>query len=308
MRTTDLINYRIYQHQEPDPGSNPPTGDPAPADPPADPPPADPPSDPPADPPADWRKDLAGDNEDYAKRLERYTDQGAFVESAMQAHDKIRAGEVSTGMPENATEEQVNSFREANNIPLDGKYKLSLEPGIELDARDLQVVDGVMKVAHEANVPTATLNAMVSASYLGRNQIIEEMQTQDTLDAQTFETQSKELWGGDREENMTRLSNLMNGLDEESRGQLLHGRLDNGKAFGSSLEIANWLVGLDRQIHPMRQMPGGGENTTGGAQSIIDESKLMMKDDSKAWHKDHAAQERYQDALRFMERHNQGTT
>jgi len=109
-----------------------PTGDPSSA-PPASEPPA-PTGDPaPNDPPKafhqtlpdDWRNqvvDSLGGEDDAVKekqlaQLNRFSTYSDMSKSFFEAQSKIRSGQIETGLPENATEDQLKDYREANGIP-----------------------------------------------------------------------------------------------------------------------------------------------------------------------------------------------
>ena len=199
-----LVGQRVVYEDPEDPETNPPAGDPPPTDPPAsDPPPADPPaSDPPAsDPwgqsaPDDWRQQISGDDETRLKKAERYDSFGAFVDGAFDAHATIRKGEVSTGLPENATEEQTNTYREANNIPVDGKYELSLEEGLTVTEDDQAILDEVFPVALAGNVDQATMSSITSKFIQARDAQVDKILAQDGQDKIEIQAHLKELWGG----------------------------------------------------------------------------------------------------------------
>ena len=76
--------------------------------------------------PEDWRKQVVAatglqeTDEQFDKRvkqLERVNDIGSLGKNYFEAQDRIRKGETSNGLPENATDEQMAAFREANGIP-----------------------------------------------------------------------------------------------------------------------------------------------------------------------------------------------
>lgn len=305
---------RVYRQASPDggdpggggdpPAGDPPAGDPPAGDPPAgDPPAGDPPAgDPPAgDPPESWRANLAGENEDYAKRLERYSTPEAFIESAFQAHDKIRAGELQHGLPQDATEDQVKEYRETNGIPLDGKYEVKLESG-PLNETDLELLEGVFAKGTEHNISGAAMDEMLGAYFADRDKMIESMAQQDGLDKQEFTRQMKETWGGDYEINMNRATNRFNLLPEAVRDEIQGATMPNGMKITNNPQFMSWLVNMDREISPLPPLPGATESTLADANKIIEAGKLRMRDDSVAWHRDAKAQAEFQAALDMVDK------
>ncbi len=280
-------------------------GDPPPGDPPADPPPGDPPADPPGDGGSGagdtWRTNLAGKNEDWGKRLERYTDQDKFMESAFQAHDKIRAGEVSLGLPEDASEEQMNDFREVNGIPLEAdKYDFSGSER-ELSEMDLEMMGPVAEIAHKYNISNEALNDLMG-TYMGEtDKIVEQMHVQDNLDAQESMKMLKENWGPEYPINMNRATNQFNLLPESIRDAIKQAKMPDGRGIMNCPEYMTWLVNVDRQITPMDPIKGGQEATLNDARKVVEASLLRMRDDSVAWHKDKKGQDDYMKAQTMID-------
>jgi len=56
--------------------------------------------------PDDWRNQLAGDNDKHLKMLERVSDMPTFLNNYVSAQDKIRSGQLSSGLPAEPTPEQ----------------------------------------------------------------------------------------------------------------------------------------------------------------------------------------------------------
>ena len=289
---------RTYRQADPgEPGAAPgdPPADPPPGDPPADPPPGDPP----ADPPENWRTDLAGDNEDYAKRLERYTTQEDFLKGSFQAHDKIRAGETQYGLGEDASEEQVKEYRETNGIPLDGKYEIKGE----VSELDVEMLSPVMAYAHEHNISGDDLNGLIGAYFGSRDKLMDDMRQQDGLDKQEFTRVMKETWGGEFETNMNRATNRFNLLPEADREYIKGAKTEDGQAITNNPAFMSWLVNMDREISPLAPLPGASESTMADAHDIIKKAQDRMRDDSVEWHRDTKAQEEYQRALEMRDKY-----
>lgn len=258
-----------------------------------------------------WRDRILGEfGEDYAgregleSRLGRYNDEKSFIEASVQAHDKIRAGELSLGLPENATEEQLNDFRVANGIPLTAdKYDFtSLESGRELTEVDLEMMGPVSEVAHKHNISQEVLGELMDTYMAETDKVVEQMHTQDNTDAQEFTRHAKEQWGAEYQINMNRANNQMNLLPEDIRDSVKQARMPDGRALFNSPEFMTWLVGVDRQITPMDPMKGGTEATVKDARKVIEDSKQRMKDDSVGWHKDKEAQAAFMQAQEFIDK------
>ena len=283
-------------------GGDPPAGDPPAGDPPAgDPPAGDPPGDDGSGAGDTWRTNLAGENEDWGKRLERYTDQDKFLESAFQAHDKIRAGELSTGLPADPTEEQHNDFRIANDIPLTAdKYDYGGAER-ELSEMDLEMLGPVSEIAHKHNISQEALNELMG-TYMGEtDKVVEQLHVQDNLDAQESTKMLKENWGPEFQINMNRATNQMNLLPESVRDAVKQAKMPDGRGIMNSPEFMTWLVNVDRAITPMDPIKGGTEATLNDARKVVEAAKERMRDDSVGWHKDKKGQAEYMQAQTMID-------
>lgn len=303
------LNSQPYQHAAPDDGSAP---DGSAGDPPTDAAsddgsPGDPPAD---DAPStdDWRARVNGfadEGEDFTKLTERFASEADFVKGAVQAHQKLRAGEVKPIDVSEMSDEQLAEYRSQIGVPADGKYNIQLEEGLALPETEDGMVQKFLEVSHLANVPEATVNAQLSVYASMVNQVMENMSAQDGLDEQSFKEIAKENWGKDYEVNMNRITNQFNLMPESIREGVMAARMPDGRALTNSPEFMNYLATLDRQINPMDPLPGGGDQGFTGAQQIIEESKARMRDDPKGWYADKSAQERFMQAQSWMDKYNQ---
>jgi len=241
-----------------------------------------------------------GKDEDYAPILGRFQDEASFIQGAVQAHEKLRAGETATGLPDDPTDEQLGAYREANGIPVDGKYDFSAADR-ELSEMDLEMLGPVSEIAHKHNISQEALTELMG-TYMGEtDKVVELMHTQDNLDAQEFTTQMKEQWGPEFTINMNRASNQLNLLPESIRDQVKQAKMPDGRGIMNSPEFMTWLVGVDRQITPMDPMKGGTEATLNDARQVVAKAKDRMRDDSIGWHKDKQAQAEYMQAQTMID-------
>lgn len=294
------------------PPADPPPSDQPPSDPPADPPPSDPPADPPpSDPPApfyqslpdDWRSQIAGDDEKLSKQLERHTDLMSVLKSGFEAQQKIRKGEVSSGLPENPTDEQLAEWREANGVPeAADKYEFNLEEGLVLGESDQRIADGVKEIAHKHNLPTAALNDLTNAWLKGREAEAQATAQQDGVDTQTCDRQLKEMWGGDVETNKNIVMNHLAQLPESVREDFMNGRLANGKAWFNSPEVMGFFADSARALNPAGTVVPNSNNPVQAIDTEIAALEARMGDAD--WHKDKAAQKRYMELVEAKENYD----
>jgi len=305
----------IYMIDDPDAGGGGGGGDdPAPADP-VDPAPLDPaPNDPPADPPANyfgegmpetWRNDAlskAGFEEgsdDYAKalkQLDRVSDMGSFTKNYLSAQDKIRKGEISNGLPDDPSDEQMAAYREAQGVPETAKdYQLSLDDGLVLGEGDEAIMGGIYDIAHANNISSEAMSAMTNAMLSGRQVEADARISQDGIDQQLTDSQLKEAWGGDMTTNINMVKGLISQLPESIKESFENARLPDGKAIFNSPEMMIAMSDWARKINPSATVV---PNSANPMQSMNDEIKKfegMMG--TPEWHKDTDSQKRYMDLL-----------
>ncbi|MES9841220.1 MAG: hypothetical protein ABW134_11760 [Candidatus Thiodiazotropha endolucinida] len=312
------LNKRLFD-DDPAPGggggtppADPPSSDPPPSDHPADPTPSDPPADPPpADPPKpfyqalpdDWRKQIAGDDEKRLKQMERYTDLPALIKAGFEAKDRISKGEISNGLPENPTDEQLAAWREANGVPeAPDKYEFKLDEGLVMGEADKRIAEGVREVAHQLNIPNESLSALNNAMMKGREAEAQAKSNQDGLDKQACDRQLQEAWGGDYQTNVNLALNQVSQLPESVRENFINARMADGKGLMNSPEIMNWLVDIQRKVNPVGTVVPNSNNPMQDMNTEIAKLEARMGDDD--WHKDIKAQNRYQELIDAREQYN----
>ena len=197
--------------------------------------------------PDDWRKQVVAatglleTDEQFEKRvkqLERVSDIGTLGKNYFEAQDRIRKGEISNGLPENPTDEQIASWREANGIPESAEgYELKLDEGLVLGDADSRVMNQVFNVAHENNISAETMNQLTNAMLKARQVEAEALQAQDGVDQQTTDRMLKDTWGGDYQANINMVQGLINTLPETVREAFASARMPDGKAVFNSPEM-----------------------------------------------------------------------
>jgi hypothetical protein len=278
--------------------------DPSPSDPvPADPAPADPaPSEPVdyfASIPDDWRGQMlskAGyqEGEDYEKalkQLDRVSDVGVLAKNYLSAQEKIRKGEVSNGLPENPSEEQVAAFREAHGIPATAEgYELSLEDGLVLGEADEQIMGSVYEAAHAGNVDAKTMSEITNAVLKSRQAQADARISQDGVDRQMTDQMLKDAWGGDTEVNINMVKGLVNQLPETIKESFENARLPDGKALFNSPEVMVAMAEWARKINPSATVVPNSANPMQTMNDEIAKLEARMGDDD--WHRDQKANDR----------------
>jgi hypothetical protein len=264
-------------------------------------PPADGPTDAPSNyfgsVPDSWRNDLVsrlgfeGDEaEKRAKQLERFTGIDAFAKSAFEAQDKIRKGELSSGLPENPTDEQLREWREANGVPdsPDG-YQLQFD-GVEVSETQQEIYKAALEQAFNGNVSNDTANAMINAAAKAQAQIAERQIQQDGVDAQQGAQVLRDTWGSDYQANINRVDGLLSRIPEEIRDSFKGGRLADGRAILNSPEMMQFLADVSRKVDPAATVVPNSSNPLKTIQDEIKSLEARMGDAD--WYRDKAANDR----------------
>jgi hypothetical protein len=248
-------------------------------------------------PSEDWRKQMSFGDEKTEKFLERHNDIKSVVKTLMESQDTIRKGMVSTGLPDDPTEEQLAEYREANNIPSEAKdYSLALEDGLVLSEDDQAIMSGVYEFAHSANLSNDHVSGLTNAMLKGRAALAKEMDTQDRLNAQKTNQILQQNWGADYDVNSAQVDAFLNGLPAEVKENLEGARMADGTGVLHSAELLDYLSASQRKINPVAAVV---PNSTNGMQTIDAELKQLKErmGSDPNWHKDSAAQERYMNLL-----------
>ena len=240
--------------------------------------------------PDDWREQLAAGDEKKLNMLKRITDFDKFTESYFNAQDKIRAGEVSNGLPDNPTEEQIAAYREANGIPKSAEeYSLTLEDGLVLGDLDEKVMGAVYEAAHKNNISNEAISDLTNAMLKGREYEAQALIKQDGLDVQQSKTMLRQTWGQDYETNIGLVQGILKGLPDSVRDQFANARLSDGTAVFNSPEMMNFFAEAARAINPAATVvPAGNGNPMQAITGRIEQLEGMMGEPN--WHKNASAQ------------------
>jgi hypothetical protein len=302
-----LTNRIRFDADDPPPGDPPsddPPGDPPGDDPPGDPPPDDPPSgDPPeAYWPDDWREsyvdNLGLEGEDRDKELKvlgRYTSPSEMIKAGRSAQTKISSGQYKQPLGEDATEAEIQQYREEAGIPEKPEdYKVELSDGRVFGEDQQPIVDEFLKYAHATNMPPEEVNGTLNwYSEIQETAAAQQHEADVQFKDDSVDTLRQE-WGSDYRINVNAgevwLSGLPNGLGEMLAG----GRMADGTPIGAHPEFLKLASQIGREQNPYtRVVKGEGDLQAEAVENQIKELEDRMANDPN-WHKDTAAHQTYQ--------------
>ena len=253
--------------------------------------------------PETWRDDilsLAGvpetEVEARKNQLGRLTDVGSMVKSFFHAQDKIRKGEISSGLPENATPEQIAEYRKNNDIPeAADKYNLALDQGLQVSDHNKERIQKILNEAHSGMISNKVASKLVNTILADEKAQTENRQAQDGLDLQQASAMLKDRWGGDYQTNVNMVQNLVSKLPQDVQASFTDARMVDGKALLNDPSVFMWLADMAREINPAGFV---APNSNNPIQSINDEIATMEKRmGTDEWFKDEKSHARYRELV-----------
>jgi len=225
----------------------------------------------------DWRAEFAGDDEAFGKTLERFNDPGKFRDAYKEGQQFISAGKLKDDLPgPDASEEDVKTYREANDIPLEvGAYTENLPDGLILGEDDGPIAEVFMNALHGVHAPVGTGHALIGAYNKFQEEAQDAEAALDTTQAGETTEALRQNWGADYQANINLVGAFLeNTFGKEAKEQLLNGRFQDGRAFMNDPKILEGIATVQRQLDPLTRMvkPGGD-----AAQTLNDEIAEIEK-------------------------------
>lgn len=206
--------------------------------------------------PDDWRTQMvqqAGyeDVDKHVKQLERVKDLGTLTKNYFEAQEKIRQGMKNAGLPDDATQEQVAEYRDANNIPLESSgYYDALDEGLVIGDDDKAVLDPILDIAHQNNVPADVMAQMITSQMQAYADEAKAVETNDALHQQEAQTALRQTWGNEFETNLNLAKKTLSDMPEGLRDELMNARFMDGKGVMNSPEFIAYMANTAKQINP----------------------------------------------------------
>lgn len=258
---------------------------------------------------ADWRKEIAGDNAEWLKTLERFASPKAMFESYQSLRTRLSSGEYKEvkPFPEDGKPEEQAAWRKENGVPEkpEGYYEhLKFDDGLVIGDDDKPVVDDFLKAAHANNFPPDVAKAAVEWYFNQQDAAAEARAQADHDVAQKTVDALRAEWGPEYRTNMNGMKALLETAPAGVKDRLMNARQADGTPVMSDPDTLRFLVGLYRQINPVTTVVPAGDDAA-MAKSIDDELaqiKDVMAKDRKRYNNDPKMQERYRQLLGAKER------
>lgn len=253
---------------------------------------------PPAQP--DWRqttvKALAkefGGEEKLTKQLSRYGSVSDVVKWALNAEKKISSGNFKRVLPENASEEELSTWRKENAVPDKPEaYSTDIGDGIVFGDGDKEIITTFLEDAHKDNMPQPYVNTALKWYHRFQEAQQVEQAQQDKEFKQETRQALRDEWGPEYTANLNALKTVFTNADEGLFEHLMGARAADGRKLGDHPGVLKWLTNIVREVNPAATVVPSG---TGSAQSVDSEIAALeqrMRTDREGWYKDEAAQAR----------------
>ena len=251
--------------------------------------------------PSDWRQQMAGEDKDYVKQLERYASPQDLIKK-LKSQDAL----ISTfkqPLPKDATPEQVAAYRKDNGIPeAANKYDLTLKDGLKVGDQEKPVVDKLLETMHGQNLNNSQVKAVLESYYEMERASKVEREKQVAAAKMATEDELRKEWGGEYRGEINRVENLLSTYSEQSRAAIQSAVDSAGAPLLNNPHFLRDLAAQARIINPVSTVvAGGGTAQAASVDTEIAEIEKRMGGSDPTYYKDARAHARYIELVGWRE-------
>lgn len=240
----------------------------------------------------DWRKDIAGEDPERLKTLERFASPKAVYESYDQLRTRLSKGELKavTPYPDKGTAEQQVAWRAENGVPPSAdKYELKLPNGLVIGEDDKPFVENFTKYAHEKNLPNGAVNDAVGWYFQERVARTEAAKAKfDSDKTETAATLGQE-WGNEYKPNLNKIQGLLDATIPAEQAEL---KTLINNAIATNPHFARHYAQLALQLNPSGVLvPGDRGANEASVSDGIKRIEGIMKTDRPKYNADQKMQD-----------------
>lgn len=248
-----------------------------------------------------WRTELAGDNKDALKTLERFPTPKEMYQSYASLRQQRDSGELRSvkPFPDKGTVEQQAAWRAENGVPAEAKaYEIKPPDGVVIGKEDEPYIESWKDFAHKRNMSPEAVNASVAWWAEERVRRQEEAATHQTEAKKTTEDALRTEWGAEYRGNMSKITGLIEATTAPEARDL---RTSIMAAIETNPDFARHYAMLAYQLNPHGTLTGagGGEQQQGVEDGLRAIDKIM---NTAAYRKDAGKQSEYRRLLGQYER------
>lgn len=230
--------------------------------------------------PEDWRKQLAGEDKDALKMLERFKAPGDVGKSLVEARKRVSKGATDEPMPDPEKDaDGAKAWREARGIPADpADYKVP--ESLKLSDADKPQVTAFTQLAHARNWSQKQVGEGLEMYFQFQGEAMERQAAADKEAAAATAEALRDEWGPDFRPNSKLAKAVMDAIAPGMN--LQEARLPNGRRVGDVPELVKALAEKGREFFGDAAFAGGA--ATKATEDREAELKKMMTDDIDKWH------------------------
>jgi len=243
----------------------------------------------------DWRGDIAGDDDKFKSKLDRFTDPAAFGTAYREAEQKIRAGDVGPTVPgEGATDAEMNAYRTEIGVPLEAAgYLENLPEGLVIGEDDKEMMLDYMGALHGLNAPPAFAHKTIEWYNNLEERMQDQRYEQDTAQSRETTDKLRDEWGQDYRTNINLIQGLLKvSFGEEAGDAMTNGRFSDGVGFLNNVDVMKGLAVIARQVNPTAPLIPNDMKQMQALEDEIAAIEGRMSTDRAAYNKDNKAQAR----------------
>ena len=203
--------------------------------------------------PDDWREQMAGENADLQKLLNRYTTPQNLASAFHSLRTKLSSGEYRRTLPADADDAERAQWRKDNGIPDKWEdYQVDLGEGVVLPDYDKPVVNSFLEYAHGESMPPDYVNKALRWYTKFSEQEAAAVADTDRSHMEDTIGELKMKWGGDYDRNKNNLRQWLGDLFP-----IVEKAVDpTGRRLGNNAAVMDFLAQAARELRPFSTSSG----------------------------------------------------
>jgi len=255
-----------------------------------------------------WRDEYAGDDDKFKSELERFSTPEDMGKAYREGRAKISSGAMTELPGENATEDDIKVYREANGIPLEADgYMENLPDGLVVGEDDKEIMSDFMQTLHKQHVLPTVAHSVIEWYNNFAEQQQDAIAGMDAEHHRESEDSLRQTWGGDYRANVNLVGALIEGaFSKEGKDIFINARDKDGRGLMNIPGVMEGLADIGRKWNPAAQLnsPGAADPQKTLTDELAEISAFRKKDRA-AYFKDEKMQARERQLLEIQAQHKE---
>lgn len=246
-----------------------------------------------------WRDELAGDDKDFRKRLERFAAPNDFAKSFRSLEQKLSSGEYKKALAPDAKPEEVAAYRKEIGVPEKAEeYKVELPNGMVLSDGDKPVVELFKQFAHGKNMSPAALNETLAWYYETQDALASQRLDADGAFKTKAEDELRAEWNTDFRANLNAANAVFDSMPAELAERIRLGRTADGTIIANDPMFLRWMASTGRELNPAATViPGGAGDAAKTVETELADIRKFARDNPDKYDQDKQMQARQRELL-----------